>query len=237
VEGVERRVGDLGAFAAAIDELRSRSGSGSVFAKPVEGGRGEDCRRIDAPGADLAALYAQTRSRRFLFQETLTQHPALDAIYPHSVNTIRVLTCTQAGAPPAVVAAVLRLGVGGSTVDNASQGGIFVGVDLETGRLLPLARRFFKLGGDVHATHPDTGFRFAGFELPYFGDALAIAGRAAAQVSHEVVGWDLAVTEAGVVLIEGNAVPHLPLVEVALGRGLMAHSSFRQLYEGMGLPR
>jgi hypothetical protein len=80
-------------------------------------------------------------------------------------------------------------------VDNSSQGGIFVGVDLATGRLLPQAKRFFKHGGDVHASHPDTGFRFAGFEVPHFPQVLATAEGATAHVPHELIGWDIAVTE------------------------------------------
>ncbi len=35
----------------------------------------------------------------------------------------------------------------------------------------------------------------------------------------------------GPVLIEGNALPDLAIIEMAAGRGLMAHASFRKLYE------
>jgi hypothetical protein len=230
----ERHVGDGRAFAALVKDLLARSGTGSVFAKPVEGRKGYGWRRVDGAtaAADLAALHAETQAQRFLFAETLIQHPALAAIFPGSVNTVRVLTCSGgAGEPPAAIATILRLGVGRHAVDNASQGGIFVGVDLATGRLFPQARRFFKYGGDVHAAHPDTGFRFEGAAVPRFREALAAAEGAAAHVPHDLIGWDVAVTEAGPVIIEGNALPHLPMMEIGLGRGLMAHPSFRRLCE------
>jgi hypothetical protein len=233
VAGTERHIGDSADFAALVDELRGRSATGSIFAKPVEGRKGYGCRRIDASDSGLADLHAETMERRFLFEETLVQHPALAAIYPRSVNTVRVLTCSESGESPAAIAAILRLGVGQHAVDNASQGGIFVGVDLATGRLFPQARRLFKHGGDVHAVHPDTGFRFEGAEIPRFPEVLTVAERAAAQLPHDLVGWDIAVTEAGPVIIEGNALPHLPMMEIALGRGLMAHPSFRKLCEGL----
>jgi hypothetical protein len=142
-----------------------------------------------------------------------------------------VLTCGEPDGPPAAIAAILRLGVGRHVVDNASQGGIFVGVDLGTGRLFPQALRFFKHGGDVHAAHPDTGFRFEGTEVPRFPEILAAAEGVAALVPHDLIGWDVAVTEAGPVVIEGNARPDLPMMEIGLGRGLMAHPSFRRLCE------
>ncbi|HEX2527575.1 MAG TPA: sugar-transfer associated ATP-grasp domain-containing protein [Geminicoccus sp.] len=236
VDGAERQVDDLAAFKALVEELRARSSHGSIFVKPVGGMQGDGCRRIDRADADLAELYEDTRARPFLFQETLVQHPALAAIYPGSINTIRLLTCRAPGQPPAVIAAILRLGMGRSIVDNASQGGIAVGIDLETGRLLRLARQFFEYGGKVCAAHPDTGFRFEGFEVPHLQMAVSVAQQAAADLSHPLIGWDLAVTGPGVVLMEGNAVPHLVLTEVALGRGLMTHPPFRQLYQGMGLP-
>jgi Sugar-transfer associated ATP-grasp len=226
-----RHVGDSRAFAALMGELCGCSATGSVFVKPADGKQGYRCHRVDLASAGLDALYAETLERHSLFEETLAQHPALHAIFPRSVNTVRVVTCSEPGEPPAAIAAILRLGVGQHAVDNVSQGGIFVGVDLETGRLLPFARKLFKRGGDVHATHPDTGFRFEGFEVPHFREVLATAENATVQAPHPLIGWDLAVTETGPVIIEGNTVPGLPIMEAALGRGLMAHPSFRKLWE------
>jgi hypothetical protein len=234
LDGEERQVEDLAGFVSLMAELRSLSDSGSVFVKPIDGWQGEECERIDA-SSDLTSFYQRTRSRRFLFQETLVQHPVLSTINPHSINTIRVLTCRPAGDEPAVVGAVLRLGVGRSVVDNASRGGIFVGIDLPTGRLKPSAMKFFEYGGATYATHPDTGFRFDGFELPQFQDILTLAGRAAAELSYELVGWDLAITSKGIVLLEGNPISHLRLVECGLGHGLLSHSSVRKLCDGASL--
>ena len=62
---------------------------------------------------------------------------------------------------------------------------------------------------------------------------LATAEKAATQFRHPHVGWDLAITDGGPVLIEGNALPELPIMEIAGGRGLMARPSFRRLCEHM----
>jgi hypothetical protein len=82
---VERKIDGLRAFTSLIHELRPLSSNGSIFVKPADGWKGQACGRIDAADADFAALYEKTR-------------------------TIRMLTCSPAGEPPAVVAALLRLG-------------------------------------------------------------------------------------------------------------------------------
>ncbi|HEX2524840.1 MAG TPA: sugar-transfer associated ATP-grasp domain-containing protein [Geminicoccus sp.] len=229
IDGIERRVDDEADFMALINELLGRSASGSIFAKPIDGTSGYGCRRIDKADGELAELYAQTTAGRYLFEETLVQHPALSAIYPNSINTVRVLTCGEPGEPAAAVAAILRLGMSGSVVDNASQGGIFVGLDLKTGKLFPQAREFFKHGGKVYDKHPDTGFRFEGAQVPGFPGVLATAESAAVHVPLELIGWDIAVTEAGPVIVEGNSSPHLPMMEIALAQGMLAQPCFRTL--------
>jgi hypothetical protein len=52
--------------------------------------------------------------------------------------------------------------------------------------------------------YTDTGYEFAGFEVPYFMEALDTVKTAAAILPHRLVGWDIAITEEGPVLLEGN---------------------------------
>lgn len=63
-------------------------------------------------------------------EELVVQHPAMAELYPTSVNTVRILTIYGK-----IVDATLRMGNGGSFLDNASSGGIFAPVDIETGRI------------------------------------------------------------------------------------------------------
>ena len=55
-------------------------------------------------------------------------------------------------------------------------------------------------------THPITGVRFEGFEIPFFNEAVDLCKRAAMVVPQvQYVGWDVAITPSGPVIIEGNS--------------------------------
>ena len=185
--------------AAALALLREHGRD--VFVKPVDGtlGRGT----FVQPVGDLDAGFF-ARHRNVLVQPRIEQHPALAALYPHAVNTVRIDTLlTEEGFVHN--AAVLKLGVGGAVVDNGAAGGMIVGLDLETGRLRPRARQQPKFGAQWHAYHPDTGVSLGGLTVPHWDLVRATVIRAA-EVLRPLgsLGWDVAITTEGVVLIEAN---------------------------------
>lgn len=151
--------------------------------------------------------FASTLSGRYLVEERLVQHEALEALHPSSVNTVRMITVMRDGEP-FVIRRVLRVGVGASTIDNWAAGGIGIDVD-SSGRLsrYGVYKPQFKpdYTGRVEK-HPDSQIAFEGFEIPYFQEAIDMVLRA-----HRVfdqcfsVGWDIAITTRGPVWVEGNA--------------------------------
>lgn len=59
--------------------------------------------------------------------------------------------------------------------------------------------------GGIVREHPQTHVRFSGFEIPYFHDAVKFATRLHSYLyGVHSIGWDIAITEAGPVIIEGN---------------------------------
>jgi hypothetical protein len=108
-------------------------------------------------------------------------------------------------------------------VDNLHAGGIAAAVDLESGKLGPASN----LGGDCRLgwldRHPDTGARITGAQLPEWGEVRDFAIRAhKAFGDRVVVGWDIAITPGGPVLVEGNGAPDLDIMQRFARRGLMA---------------
>lgn len=98
--------------------------------------------------------------------EAIDQHPAIDDIYDKSVNTLRILTFIE-NETIDIVSCFIRIGAGGSVVDNGSSGGLFVGIEQDTGMLKRTGYRDMKFGGGEFDRHPDTGFKFEGFKVPF----------------------------------------------------------------------
>lgn len=203
--------------AAALAELLARLPGGAVI-KPLDASHGRDVTvvlRFDptrgvltrASGVEqtlaefLATLDAHDHG--WVVQERIVQHPVLAALHPQSVNTVRIVTLCGADGAPEVIAAVFRMGTAGAEVDNTTGGGIVAPVDLDTGRCGAATSRFRI---SEHAVHPQTGMQIEGLELPQWPAVVSLVVRAHERLPFpRTLGWDVAVTESGPVILEVNS--------------------------------
>jgi hypothetical protein len=156
--------------------------------------------------------------RDWVCQETVSQHESIASIYPGCVNTMRIVTyMTEAGVGAAPV--VLRIGQGGSKVDNAHAGGMFVYVD-ENGRL---AKEAFTEYQKRFTQHPDTGVVFENHKIVGVSEAVEAAKR-----NHLAVGefgfisWDVCIDAEGrPTLLEVNLLSQAVWIsQMASGRSM-----------------
>ena len=177
-------------------------GGETYFAKAICGSQGKQVQKI-TNNEELGKFTEKWRGNKFIVQKTVRQHKELSAINPLAVNTIRMVTVYD-GKNIKVLSAALRCGSKASGfVDNFSNGGgaVLIG---ENGRLEKYGLRF-KGVPTCTECHPDTGFRFAGYQVPYYDEAVALAKKAHAFLYAScAIGWDIAITETGPVIIEGN---------------------------------
>lgn len=222
---------DQAFFGSLLRELLEETRSGSIFAKTLSGFGGYGAFRIDSPLTErLDALHQRVLNGRFLFEETLIQHPAVSEVYSHSLNTIRVITIFDRQGRVNVACAAMRFGANGNPVDNAHSGGFFVAVDLESGALRPPGRRFLRYGGGVVERHPETHFELDGFVVPHWEPALAMVRAAAEYLPFPLVGWDVGITDRGPVVVEGNHDPDIRMTEIATG-GFRKNPVFQEFVE------
>jgi hypothetical protein len=153
----------------------------------------------------ITELQAYLVSGSFIIQDEIVQHPDMARLNPSTLNSIRIDTFKKPGCTPEVLSALLRTGIGENCVDNTGSGGLYLGINMDDGTLKHHAIRDIGFDTAAYATHPTTGVQFQGFQIPFFEEVKQMAVEAANWLPKALVGWDIAVSEAGPVLIEGNA--------------------------------
>ena len=96
----------------------------------------------------------------------------------------------------------MKAGRSGSFVDNGGAGGILVGIDNETGVLNTEGYDEFNTKYEVH---PDSKMKLKGFQIPEWDRLKTICTELAQRMpSVKYIGWDMAYSTKGWVLVEGN---------------------------------
>ncbi len=174
------------------------------FIKPLDGSCGNGCVKI----SNLASVqYRQTfaqykleNPKGFLVEEAIKQHPEIAKYNESSVNTFRVITLQQHGKV-AILVIMLRIGNAGSYVDNVSRGGKFCHVDPKSG----LVTAVFE--SPLHKIeNPECfGAPAIGTKIPHFEELEPLITELCLKIPDvHWIGWDLALTENGWCLVEGN---------------------------------
>lgn len=136
-----------------------------------------------------------------VLEELIVQEDAFAKLYPKAVNIIR-LTTIMYDSSPRYLDAWLRVGMGGYDITAANLAEIYCGVDLNTG--IVATDGFTELYGSYEC-HPDTNIRFKGYQIPRWNELLHITAEMAHVLpSVQYIGWDMALTDKGWVLVEGN---------------------------------
>ena len=170
-----------------------------IFAKPSKGAEGKGVTRLIVGDVEEIIQYC-IDNKLDTIEEPIKQHPDMNKLYPDAINTVRLITFVK-NNEVGILGATLRIGNGGY-VDNAGSGGIFASIDVNTGELDSVA--FDKVGNKLDE-HPITNTTIKGFQIPMWAEVLKICRKAALEIPDvRTVGWDVALTGGGPVLIEGN---------------------------------
>jgi len=137
----------------------------------------------------------------FIIQETIQQHEFFNSIHASSINSIRIMTLFLDGEVT-VVSAILRMGAGGSRVDNGSSGGLFCAINPDG----TLKEHAHYTDGRKCTQHPQ-GTVFKGLKVVGYERCCEAAKSLAFRVftATKLVSWDFAVCPDGEpILIEAN---------------------------------
>ena len=209
-----------------------------LFGKPVRGSQALGSvliRSVDAAAASatlgngqtvaLAGLAAEVVANTdygFVFQDAVAVHPAIAAITGSAaVSTVRVVTVNRTDQPEVLYTA-WKLPSPTAMSDNFWQAGSLIAlVAPKTGEVLQVR---FASGPDTQwpEVHPVSGCQIKGITLPDWQSVLDLAIAAHAIVpDNGVLGWDIALTPQGPLIIECNENTGHALYQLAAGRGVL----------------
>lgn len=161
------------------------------------------------PGALWDALRADPEYDCHVVQERVRNHPDLAAVAgEETLHTVRIVSLVGDGGAVEVLWASLKLGVSGTGVDNVAHGttgNAFCGISGDDGRLT-WTRTPVPGSYGTAATPPPTGADGRPLRVPMWDEACALVREAAPHfLPLRTLGWDIAVTPEGPMIIEANA--------------------------------
>ncbi len=232
LESLFRSLGDFRGFA----KPRGGGGGYGAFSFAIRGGE-----LVPRAGArSVQEMFDTCASGRFaeqgyVLQSHVDAHEALHPFMPGpGLGTIRVCTFLMPDGELCVPYAVLKVPSPGSDSDNAHWGSLLAQVDPQSGELSAAVGRLSR-GGVTQTVerHPETGALFKGAIVPEWPSVRDLVARAAHAFSAlPALGWDVAITPAGPLLLEANWQFGGRMPEVSAGRGWA--DEYRALFSRLG---
>lgn len=142
-------------------------------------------------------------------EELIVQDDSLAQFHPGSVNTVRMFTLKNKKGEVLIWCGVLRMGRGDAIVDNGFTGALYADIDCETGILRTDG---VTENGEHFDYHPDSNIKIKGFHIPAWEEFKTTVTEMAKVIPDvNYVGWDLAFSDKGWVMVEGNSFGQLIL--------------------------
>lgn len=200
-----------------------------LILKPSHGEGGRGVALVPAAIANIqddtrfaASLSEWSGKRRgvWLVQQRIANHAALENLAMDALATARMTTTRNEKGASELVSSVLRVpSVKGPVIDNMKAGGLIMPVDLATGRAGAACKGY---GGPHIEEHPVSQRRFDELVLPDWNDAITLVRNTHDRVfgEYRMIGWDVAFSPDGPIIVEGNSKPGVLMPQRADRRGL-----------------
>lgn len=158
----------------------------------------------------------------YLVQRKLSLSKELhDIMSGGALGTVRIMTYRYRDERIGVPYARLKLPVSGALTDNfkhGTSGNLLCGIDVESGTLMTaygVSDGCVSISG--HATHPETGGAIEGRTLSFSDDVVELCKHAATCFPEfHTIGWDVAVTDETLYILEGNRTYDPDILQVVL---------------------
>lgn len=185
------------------------------IAKPVDKSDGEGIEKHSTSGVseeNLKTLYNHLVSNGMLLEECLRTH---DDIYLGTIalSTFRIYTMIDGKGEVHVLKAKYRVGTGDAITDTA-EGCVAYPISIEYGVIEGPGINEV-LNSKNYFYHPGCDKLVVGMKIPMWNRVLEVVTEAAKKIPQiRYIGWDIAVTNDGVEMIECNRCPYTGTFEI-----------------------
>lgn len=207
------------------DVLKEIAGdTGVIVYKPNCKGQGKGVKILPVSASEEmeAAMEYIQKGGRGIVEEYICQDETLQKLNPNAVSIVRFYSVNSPYGSyvfaPVLTSALYK------DIANGCQDAITAMIDIRNGQVITDAVDQNKLA--EYAAHPVTGVNFKGFQVSHWEETLEMMKRAVPLVGRlSNIGWDVAITKDGPVMIEGNTIP---------GFNTAQYSGFRWITDGYG---
>lgn len=200
---INRKYMLVNSFTTEKDILLFINNAKNVIIKPIKGICGKGIYKLDhSNDNELRQFIDSAKKNIYIIEEFIENEDTLKKLNPSSLNTIRVVTCIDKNNKTHIIKTVLRIGTTSSCVDNVHSGGIVCSINTEFGIVDSYA---YDRAGNKYIKHPVSNIIIMGFKIPHW-ENLKPYIETITHIKPEAryVGWDIAITNMGFELIEGN---------------------------------
>lgn len=207
-----------------LERLLARPGLNSLIFKPICANKAMGifaCVRregklliLDGGETNAAAIHARMSNTHhggfryvkdsWMIERRVRQHPWLDRFSEDFVHNYRIVTFLTEQGEVELVGTGMGIGMPDTYVHKSGLAALSAGINDEG--ILRAAVRGGPQGIEYFERHPVTGAQIAGEKAPDFEESVAVAFRAHRLLPHlRLLGWDIAATDQGPVIFEGNS--------------------------------
>ena len=147
-------------------------------------------------------------NKQYLLEEAIIQKKEIEEINPYAVNTFRIITLLNKGEVH-ILGNSFRIGLDENYAIQCRDTYMRLNEDGTP------ASPFVDDDGIIHEKHPLTGYDFTKIKkIPDVKECFDLVKKAALKIPNiRYVGWDVAITEKGPAIIEGNEFPSYGLIQ------------------------
>jgi hypothetical protein len=193
-----------------IKPIDGSFGRGIKFLTRTSGGHHDQNGRVYQAGEIYDLMNYDSDSQGYVIQQKLDNHPEIVHLTgTGKLQTIRIITFVDRFGNVRILQAHLKMVTGDNYIDSfvlGATGNIQADIDIEFGLLNSAIAPSLRMPGVVPIyKHPDTEVTFDGFRMPCWTQACELVTQAAKVfLPIRSIGWDIAITPSGPVVIEGN---------------------------------